>query len=148
MKWRGAARIGRWCACGLNEGDAMHHSRLCAILIDCRTDDIDAAAGFWAEALGRKVDMAHPGTRGPYRMLETPPDEPIVQLQRVEHESRVHLDIETDDIPAEVARLEKLGASVVRQLERWVVMQAPTGQRFCVVRVQRPGYPKNANTWA
>ena len=125
----------------------MHHSRLCAILVDCKTDDVDAAAGFWADALGRKVDMEHPGTRGNYRMLETPSDEPIVQIQRVEHESRVHLDIETDDIPAEVARLEKLGASVVRQLERWVVMQAPTGQRFCVVRVQRPGWPKNTNTW-
>ena len=79
--------------------------------------------------------------------LQTPPDEPIVQIQRVEHESRVHLDIETDDIPAEVARLEKLGAMVAQRLERWVVMQAPTGQRFCVVRVQRPGYPKNANRW-
>ena len=125
----------------------MHHSRLCAILIDCNTDDVDAAATFWAGALGRKVDMDHPGTRAQYRMLETPQDEPIVQIQRVEHDSRVHVDIETDDIPAEVARLEKLGATVVRQLERWVVMQAPTGQRFCVVRVQRPGYPKNANTW-
>ena len=80
-------------------------------------------------------------------LLETPPDEPIVQIQRVEHESRVHLDIETDDIPAEVSRLEKLGATVVQRLERWVVMQAPTGQRFCVVRIQRPGYPKNANRW-
>lgn len=68
-------------------------------------------------------------------MLETPPDEPIVQIQRVEHESRVHLDIETDDIPAAVARLEQLGARIVERLERWVVMQAPTGQRFCVVRV-------------
>ena len=125
----------------------MHHSRLCAVLIDCQTDDVDAAARFWAAALGRKVDMAHPATRGPYRMLETPPDEPIVEIQRVEHESRVHLDIETDDIPAEVARLEQLGATVVRQLERWVVMQAPTGQRFCVVRTQRPGWPKNANRW-
>jgi hypothetical protein len=47
----------------------------------------------------------------------------------------------------EVARLEKLGATVVRTFERWVVMRAPTGQRFCVVRVQRPGYPKNANIW-
>jgi hypothetical protein len=80
-------------------------------------------------------------------MLETPPDEPIVQLQRVVHESRVHIDIESDDIAAEVARLEKLGATVVNRLERWVVMQAPTGQRFCVVRVQRPGWPKNANRW-
>ncbi|MGH6910288.1 MAG: VOC family protein [Phenylobacterium sp.] len=125
----------------------MHHSRLCAVLIDCSTDDVDEAAGFWAAALGRPVDGDHPGTRGPYRMLETPPDEPIVQIQRVVHDSGVHLDIETDDIPAEVARLEKLGATVAKRLERWVVMQAPTGQRFCVVRVQRPGFPKNATRW-
>ncbi len=126
----------------------MHHSRLCALLIDCNTADVDAAAHFWAQALGRPVDSQHPGSRGSYRMLATPPDEPIVQIQGVAHESRVHLDIESDDIPAEVARLEKLGARVVERLERWVVMQAPTGQRFCIVRVQRPGYPKNANTWA
>lgn len=124
-----------------------HYSRLCAVLIDCNVEDVDQAASFWAAALGRPIDRTHPGTRGNYRMLETPPDEPIVQVQRVEHESRVHLDIETDDIPAEVMRLETLGAKVVQHLERWVVMQAPTGQRFCVVRVQRPGYPKNANRW-
>ena len=98
----------------------MHHSRLCALLIDCRTSNIDEAALFWAQALGRAVDPRHPGTRGNYRMLET---------------------------PAEVARLEKLGATVAARLPRWVVMQAPTGQRFCVVRVQRPGFPKNANRW-
>lgn len=125
----------------------MHRSRLCALLIDCNVSDIDQAAGFWAAALGRAVDPHHPGSRGNYRMLETPEDEPIVQLQRVDHESRVHIDIETDDIPAEVARLEQSGAVVVNRLERWVVMQAPTGQRFCVVRVQRPGFPKNANVW-
>ena len=62
-------------------------------------------------------------------------------------ELRGYIDIETDDIPAEVARLEKLGAKVVSHLRRWVVMEAPTGQRFCVVRVQRPGFPKNANRW-
>jgi len=125
----------------------MHHSRLCALLVDCQVSDIDEAARFWAAALGRPVDHEHPGTRGDYRMLDTPPDEPIVQIQRVNHESRVHLDIETDNIPAEVARLEALGATVVERLERWVVMQAPTSQRFCVVRVQRPGFPKNATQW-
>ena len=125
----------------------MHHSRLCALLIDCRADDVDGAARFWADALGRAVDRDHPATRGNYVMLETPPDEPIVQIQRVDHESRVHIDIETDDIDAEVARLTQLGAKLVDRLERWVVMQAPTGQRFCVVRVQRPGFPKNANRW-
>ena len=125
----------------------MHHSRLCAVLIDCKTSDVDQAARFWAAALGRPLDLEHPSSRGNYRMLATPPDEPVVEIQRVEHESRVHIDIETDDIPAEVERLEQLGAKVVDRLERWVVMQAPTGQRFCVVRVQRPGFPENANRW-
>src|SRR3954464_5624642 len=125
----------------------MHHSRLCALLIDCQTTDVDAAARFWADALGRPIDPEHPGTRDNYVMLETPPDEIAVQIQRVAHESRVHLDIETDDIPAEVARLEKLGATVANRMEGWVVMQAPSGQRFCVVRVQRDGFDKNANVW-
>jgi len=125
----------------------MHRSRINGILIDCNVEDIDAAARFWAEALGRPIDPDHPGTRGNYVMLETPPDEISVQIQRVDHESRIHLDIETDDIPAEVARLEKLGATVAKRMERWVVMQAPSGQRFCVVRVQRDGFSNNANGW-
>lgn len=125
----------------------MHRSRINGILIDCNVEDIGAAAKFWAGALGRPVDPGHPGTRGDYVMLETPPDEISVQIQRVDHESRIHLDIETDDIPAEVARLEKLGATVDSRMERWVVMRAPSGQRFCVVRVQRDGFPKGATTW-
>ncbi len=126
----------------------MHRSRINGILIDCNVDDIHAAARFWAEALGRPVDPDHPGTRGNYVMLETPPHEISVQIQRVDHESRIHLDIETDDIPAEVARFEKLGATVDERKERWVVMRAPSGQRFCVVRVQREGFEKDAKTWA
>jgi Glyoxalase-like domain len=99
----------------------MHHSHLCAVLIDCRTSDLDGAARFWGEALGGSVDLNHASSRGNYRMLETPPDEPIVEIQRVDHESRVHLDIETDDIAAEVARLTRLGAKVVQRLERELV---------------------------
>jgi len=125
----------------------MHRSRINGILIDCEVEDIQAAAEFWAEALGRPIDADHPGTRGPYVMLETPPGEISVQIQRVDHESRVHIDIETDDIPAEVARLEKLGAKVDTRMERWVVMQAPSGQRFCIVRVQRDGFDGDANSW-
>ena len=125
----------------------MHRSRINGILIDCNVEDIDGAARFWAEALGRPIDPDHPGTRGDYVMLATPPDEISVQVQRVSHESRIHLDIETDDIAAEVARLERLGATVDTRVERWVVMRAPSGQRFCVVRVQRDGFPKGATTW-
>jgi predicted enzyme related to lactoylglutathione lyase len=128
-------------------GVVVHRSRINGILIDCNTDDIDAAAHFWAEALGRPVDPDHPGTRGNYRMLATPEGEISVQIQRVEHDSRIHLDIETDDIPAEVERLQKLGATIDQQMERWVVMRAPSGQRFCVVRVQRDGFSEDAINW-
>ena len=126
----------------------MHRSRINGILIDCNVEDIGAAARFWAEALGRPVDPDHPGTRGNYVMLENRPGQISVQIQRVDHESRVHLDIEADDIPAEVARLEKLGASVDKRLERWVLKKAPSGQRFCVVPVQRGGFDEDSNSWA
>lgn len=126
----------------------MHHSRFTAVIIDCKTGEVDEAAAFWSAAFGMPVDTAHPGSQGDYRKLKTHPEEPVIEVQKVDHESRVHLDIETDDIPAEVKRLEKLGAKVHQEFPRWVVMQAPTGQRFCVVRVQRPGdFPKNANRW-
>jgi hypothetical protein len=126
----------------------MHRSRINGILIDCDVDDIGGAARFWAEALGRPINPKHPGTRGDYVMLEDRPGEISIQIQRVDHESRVHIDIETDDISAEVSRLEKLGATVDKRLERWVVMRAPSGQRFCVVRVQREGFEKDANSWS
>jgi hypothetical protein len=120
----------------------MHHSRLCAILIDCKTADVDKAACFWAAALGRPVDFDHPMSRGNYRMLETRLDEVNIEIQRVEHESRAHIDIEADDIPAEVRRLEKLGATAVNRLKRWVVMQAPTGQRFWSCGYSAAGSPR------
>ncbi len=63
------------------------------------------------------------------------------------HPSRVHLDIESDNIEAEVARLEKLGAKRIGKVRTWVVMEAPTGQRFCVVRVQGPAFDDEANRW-
>jgi predicted enzyme related to lactoylglutathione lyase len=133
----------------------VHRSRLCALLIDCNVIDIDQAAGFWAGALGRAMDPDHPGSRDNYRMLETPADEPIVQIQRVDHDSRVHIDIETDDIPAEVARLEQLGAQVVNRLERWVVMQAPTDNASASFassaqgfqRMHQSGLSRPFNSW-
>jgi predicted enzyme related to lactoylglutathione lyase len=125
----------------------MHKSRLGTIVIDCCTDDVDAAARFWSEALGRRAEtLADPGDSA-YRELEGPPDEVKVLVQAVEHPSRVHLDIETDDIEAEVQRLEALGAKRVAQVKRWWVMEAPTGQRFCVVRPQRADFEERASAW-
>jgi hypothetical protein len=59
----------------------------------------------------------------------------------------VHLDIETDDIEAEVQRLTALGATVVERVHTWCVMEAPTGQRFCVVRAASADFSRSANQW-
>jgi predicted enzyme related to lactoylglutathione lyase len=124
----------------------MHKSRLANIIIDCQTDDIEAAAAFWAAAIGRTAESgADPAE--PYRLLEGPPSEMKMLVQTVQHESRVHLDIETDDVEAEAARLERLGAKRIAKVKTWWVMQAPTGQRFCVVRPQRADFEDNAKVW-
>ena len=61
--------------------------------------------------------------------------------------SRVHLDIETDDIEAEVKRLEKLGAKRIEAVQTWWVMEAPTGQRFCVVQASSAAFEAKACVW-
>ncbi|WP_199100900.1 VOC family protein [Dyella sp. ASV21] len=126
----------------------MHHSRLCTIVIDCRTDDLNEAATFWSRALGKSIVTVDQDGDGRYAELATANDEPIILLQRVEHESRVHLDIETDDLDAEVKRLEALGATRVAHVpNRWWVMRAPSGHRFCVVRPQRERFGPHLNRW-
>ena len=121
----------------------MHKSRLGVFVIDCKADDLEAANAFWSAALNRAVGE----TDGQYTVLDSPEGEPKLLLQKVDHPSRVHLDIETDDLEAEVARLEKLGAKRIGEVKRWVVMEAPTGHRFCVVRPQRPDFPGDATEW-
>lgn len=111
----------------------MHHSRLSGFIIDCRTDDLAGAGAFWGAALGMPVL----GDDGPaYQRLDASARDLLIEVQQVEHESRLHLDIESDDVEAEVARLESLGAIRIKQVRTWWVMQAPTGQRFCVVRAR------------
>ncbi len=121
----------------------MHKSRLAGFVIDCHTDDLDGATRFWSAVLGYGVKASDPL----YRTLATGPDEVHIEVQKVDHPSRVHLDIESDDIEAEVKRLEKLGAKRVQQIKTWWVMEAPTGQRFCVVRPQRADFERNARMW-
>ena len=79
--------------------------------------------------------------------LVDPTDSLHVEVQRVTHASRVHLDIETDDIEAEVIRLQALGATPVQRIHTWCVMQAPTGQHFCVVANCSPRFDAEASSW-
>ena len=123
----------------------MHRSRLSTFVIDCRTGNVEQAGRFWSAALGRKTKpMPDDPT---YVELETRAEEPILLVQQVDHESRIHLDIEADDLEAEAKRLEALGARRVGFVKRWWVMEAPTGQRFCIVNPQRGPLQGRANEW-
>ncbi|WP_426688258.1 VOC family protein [Rhodanobacter ginsengiterrae] len=126
----------------------MHHSRLSTLVIDCQVDDLAPVARFWSAALGKPIASIDQDGDDKYAELQTAAGEPIILLQKVDHASRVHLDIETDDLDAEVARLERLGARrIAFAHERWWVMEAPSGHRFCVVRPQRESFGPHLNRW-
>ncbi|MEO1198072.1 MAG: VOC family protein [Pseudomonadota bacterium] len=121
-----------------------HKSRIGCLVIDCKTDDLAPATRFWAAALGceGRVD-----DDGKYAVLKTDQGDPRVLLQAVTHDSRVHLDVETDDQEAEAQRLETLGAKRVGRHPRWIIMEAPSGHRFCLVGPQRPDFDTGATSW-
>ena len=122
----------------------MHRSRLAGFIIDCKTEDLPGATAFWSAALG----LAPLNREGKYIRLDGSARDLAVEVQSVGHESRVHLDIEADDVEAEVARLEALGAKRVEQVNTWWVLEAPTGQRFCVIRAKNDlAAQAGARTW-
>jgi predicted enzyme related to lactoylglutathione lyase len=109
-----------------------HYSRLDKIVLDVAPADHDRELAFWTEALGRP--LTH-GSRYPeYHGGELPGQDIGFLIQRLDDGgSHVHLDIHTTDIDAEVARLEQLGATRVRQVHTWWIMQDPAGLQFCVI---------------
>lgn len=113
-----------------------HHSRLAGFIIDCQSDDHEAAAHFWSQALRLPRGETYQDGDARYTELTQAPGGLHVEVQQVTHTSRVHLDIESDNLDAEADRLEQLGARRVGLVKRWWVMEAPTGQRFCIVRMR------------
>jgi predicted enzyme related to lactoylglutathione lyase len=125
-----------------------HRSRLTAVLVDVPADDHERGTTFWSQALGAEAKSIdnHPE----YRFLGqvTPGIEFMVQATG-DAAPRVHFDIESDDVDAEVARLKGLGAEEVERIHSWVVMRDPAGTTFCVVRVQvQDMFDAHATTWA
>ncbi|SHI85538.1 VOC family protein [Wenxinia saemankumensis] len=117
-----------------------HRSRIGVVCIDCRTEDLGEARAFWSGLLGVEGETDPDGKYVAFEGLAGP----RVLLQAVDHAPRVHLDIETDDQEAECARLTALGATEVARVKRWIVMEAPTGHRFCLVRPQGDDFPGEA----
>jgi Glyoxalase-like domain len=127
---------------------ASHRSRLAGVYVDVPRPDYARDVAFWGAAL------EHPGEVDADDPVYTSFGEPTpgveFMVQAVgDDRPRIHLDIETDDVEAEVARLVALGATEVERLQTWVVMRDPVGIIFCVVRVQLPAaFAVSATTWS
>jgi len=126
----------------------MHRSRLSTIVIDCSEAELERGIDFWSGALGKEAVATDDPRYTSLRGRVGGDGGPIVLLQRVpEAERAVHLDIETDDVEAEVRRLEALGARVKARIREHVVMEAPTGHAFCVVQIHRGDFPAKTHEW-
>ena len=111
-----------------------HRSRIDKIVIDLPEAGHDRALAFWRAATGGPSDRSLDDTRSTTG-LRLPGQEIAMLVQRLGDGTagRVHLDIHTDDLDAEVARLEALGAERVRQVHGWWIMRDPAGLPFCVI---------------
>jgi hypothetical protein len=124
-----------------------HYSRLFATVLDVPQADHDRELTFWQAATGRP--MSQDDEHSEYHGGQWPGQNVWLMLQRLgDGPARVHLDIMADDVAAEVARLEKLGAERVSEIDYWQVMRDPAGLLFCVVPA-KPGTltDENAQRW-
>ena len=130
-----------------------HRSRLCHFVID--VDDLDQGVTFWSAALDAKEEQLGETSRHVYRRLRLPDSKVRILLQRTDDpktgKERMHLDLETDDVEAEVQRLEALGATrwdhqQERGYDFWV-LRDPWANEFCVLQVNFPDLLAQRPTW-
>jgi predicted enzyme related to lactoylglutathione lyase len=122
------------------------------IVIDC--SDLDRSARFWSGVLGYVAGPPAAGTSAAgsdrYRGLQPESGAGIdVLLQRVpdvkRQKNRLHLDLRTPDLEAEVGRVVGLGATLLTSEPVtedgwfWHILADPDGNEFCVL--QPPGMP-------
>ena len=123
----------------------MHRSRIGIVLIDHAAQH-DAALAFWAGVTGvtpRPTGDVPYSSIGPIGSLN-------LEVQRLGEgtPSRIHLDIESDNPPAEIDRLIGLGATVVERKQEFAILQDPGGLVFCVVPVQTgERFEREATSW-
>lgn len=124
----------------------MHHSRFSTLMIDCLDEHFTESLEFWSRALGLKP-YRRPSSGQRYVTLGQLEGPMFVRLQKVERDPGFHLDIETDRVADEVARLEAAGARRKYRVRKWWVMEDASGNPFCVIRPESKEFPEHARTW-
>jgi predicted enzyme related to lactoylglutathione lyase len=110
-----------------------------AVTFDCT--DSSVVSQFWSAVLGRPIDtepmppspfFASIGlgdsSRIAYMFIQVPEGKTV--------KNRVHLDLDAEDVGAEVARVIALGAMHIHEKEefgmRWTTLADPEGNEFCI----------------
>jgi hypothetical protein len=124
-----------------------HFSTIAVIVIDVPADGHEQEVAFWQTATGQPLQ--HIEKFPEYHGAGLPGKNLGFLVQRLnDGPARVHLDIHTDDLEAEVARLEQAGAVRVQQVNEWWIMQDPAGLPFCVIPEEPGTYTEeNAQRW-
>ncbi len=125
----------------------MHRSRLSTLLIDTSTTQAASSAAFWSAALG-----ASPRTQPDEPQFTDLPDAVpglVTAVQAIDGDARYHVDIETDDVDAEVARLVRLRATEVSSWQGCRTLRAPGGHLLCVIPVHSDpaSFAELAHSW-
>ena len=118
---------------------AYPHGTL-VIVLDC--SNLERSATFWCAALGYRRPFPQ---SGPYLSLVPGTDHGTeLLLQQVPEtkstKNRMHLDLRTRDLTAEVDRLIQAGATQVTKIPlvehdwQWHVLGDPDGNEFCVLQ--------------
>ena len=121
----------------------MHRILLREVVVDAPDDTFAATRDFWAAAL---LTEARPVEEFPeFTALPDAASLSWMGLQNIGRgRARFHLDIETDDVPAEVDRLVGLGAVKIADGRTWVVMRDPSGLLFDVVPNESPWFAEKS----
>lgn len=132
---------------------STHRSRVAHFVIDVA--NLDHGTAFWSAVLMATEEPVNPASRHVYRRLRLPDTDIRVLLQHTDDpktsKERMHLDLETDDVEAEVRRLEALGATrwdhqQERGYDFWV-MQDPWGNEFCILQAVFPELLARRHPW-
>jgi len=112
-------------------------------VIDAPSESLEEATAFWAQALGTRAEPLKDYTE--FIALVDPAARCVVGIQDVGADGpRYHVDIEADDVEAEVSRLRRLGATEVARHRSWVVLRDPLGLLLCVVPPDTPDFADRA----
>lgn len=124
----------------------MHRSRLSTLLIDVPAHEATRSAAFWSAALGAP---ARPTDEPQFTDLPGAVPGLVTSVQAIAGQARYHVDIETDDVDAEVARLVDLGATEESSWQGCRTLRAPGGHLLCVIPVHSEphDFDRHAHTW-